>query len=150
MKREEAKRLIVQAWDRWIVSQPIVPDRATGRDTLKFYLELKDAQSSLLKFQGRGRDKWGIVHGWLRSEGRADDSSPVLIQSGTGFRFLLCPRFLHANRYPPPDPGAGIRSKRSAVTTKPVVNLGMLCFRRQVARISVAFRIPRGAAALSN
>jgi hypothetical protein len=73
MKREEAKRLIVQAWDQWIASQPAVPDRATGRETLKFYLELKDAQSSLLKFQGRGRDKWEIVHGWLRGEGRAND-----------------------------------------------------------------------------
>ncbi len=56
------------------MSQPTEPDhRATGRDTLKFYLELKDAQSPLLKFQGRGRDKWQIVHGWLRNEGRADD-----------------------------------------------------------------------------
>jgi hypothetical protein len=73
MKREEAKRLIVQAWDRWITTQPIVPDRVTGRDTFKFYLELKDDQSPLLKFQGRGRDKWQIVHGWLRGEGRADD-----------------------------------------------------------------------------
>lgn len=74
MKREEAKRLIISAWDQWVVSQPTEPDhRATGRDTLKFYLELKDAQSPLLKFQGRGRDKWQIVHGWLRNEGRADD-----------------------------------------------------------------------------
>ena len=45
---------------------------------------------------------------------------------------------------------AGVLSKRRTATTKPVVNLGMLCFHRQVARISVAFRIPRGAAALSN
>jgi hypothetical protein len=73
MKREEARRLIIHAWDRWIASQPASTDRATGRDTLKFYLELKDAQSPMLKFQGRGRDKWQIVHGWLRKEGRADD-----------------------------------------------------------------------------
>jgi hypothetical protein len=73
MKRQEAKRLIVHAWDRWIVSQPIVPDRATGRDSLKFYLELMDAESPLLKFQSRGRDRWQIIHGWLRNEGRVDD-----------------------------------------------------------------------------
>jgi hypothetical protein len=73
MKRDEAKRLIVHAWDQWITSQPIVPDRATGRDSLKFYLELTDAQSPLLKFQGRGRDKWQIIHSWLRGEGRVDD-----------------------------------------------------------------------------
>jgi hypothetical protein len=73
MKREEAKRLIVHAWDQWIVSQPVVPDRTTGRDSLKFYLELMDAESPLLKFQGRGRDKWQIIHGWLRNEGRVDD-----------------------------------------------------------------------------
>jgi hypothetical protein len=73
MKRDEAKRLIVHAWDQWITSQPIVPDRATGRDSLKFYLELTDAQSPLLKFQGRGRDKWQIIHSWLRGEGRVND-----------------------------------------------------------------------------
>ncbi|HUN98123.1 MAG TPA: hypothetical protein VMU69_18055 [Bradyrhizobium sp.] len=73
MKREEAKRLIVRAWDQWIASQPNVLDRATGRDSLKFYLELTDAQSPLLKFQGRGRDKWQIIHDWLRSEGRVED-----------------------------------------------------------------------------
>jgi hypothetical protein len=74
MKREEAKRLIIQTWDRWVASQPIRPgDPTTGRDTLKFYLELKDAQSPLLNFQGRGRDKWQIIHGWLRDEGRAGD-----------------------------------------------------------------------------
>ncbi|SDS18198.1 hypothetical protein [Bradyrhizobium canariense] len=70
MKREEAKRLIIHEWEKWIKTQPIKPDQATGRDSLKFYLELKDAQSPLLKFQGRGRDKWHIVHGWLVSDGR--------------------------------------------------------------------------------
>lgn len=73
MKREEAKRLIINAWDQWIKTQPIAPDQASGRDSLKFYLELKDAQSPFLKFQGRGRDKWQIVHGWLRDQRRVSD-----------------------------------------------------------------------------
>jgi hypothetical protein len=73
MKREEAKRLITQTWDQWIKMQQTVPGQASGRDSLKFYLELKDTQSPLLKFQGRGRDKWQIVHSWLRDQGRVSD-----------------------------------------------------------------------------
>jgi len=73
MKREEAKRLIIHAWDRWIATPPILPDQATGRESLKFYLELNDAQSPLLKLQSRGHDKWQIIHCWLRDEGRVHD-----------------------------------------------------------------------------
>jgi hypothetical protein len=46
----------------------------TGRESLKFFLELHDATSPLLNFQYKGRDKWQIVHAWLRSDRRiADD-----------------------------------------------------------------------------
>jgi hypothetical protein len=70
MKQEEAKRLIVQEWDRWVRTQPVEPGKATGRDALKFFFELQDTRSVLLNFQTRGRDKWQIVHAWLRSAGR--------------------------------------------------------------------------------
>jgi len=40
-------------------------DRATGRDALKFYVELEDTRSPLLNFETRRRDKWQIVHDWL-------------------------------------------------------------------------------------
>jgi hypothetical protein len=65
MKQEKAKRLIIREWDRWVQTQPIDSGRATGRDSLKFFMELQDARSAILDFQARGRDKWQIVHAWL-------------------------------------------------------------------------------------
>ena len=65
MKQEEAKRLIIREWDRWIQTQRIDAGGPTGRDSLKFFLELQDARSTLLDFQTRGRDKWQVVHAWL-------------------------------------------------------------------------------------
>jgi hypothetical protein len=62
MKIRDAKPLIVAAWDEWLTTQAINPNKATGRDTLKFYLELQDAKSPLLKFSSKGRDKWPIIY----------------------------------------------------------------------------------------
>ena len=70
MKVKDAKPLIVAAWDKWVIAQGIDPTEATGRDTLKFYLELQDARSPLLEFSSKGRDKWPIIHRWLVSERR--------------------------------------------------------------------------------
>lgn len=67
------KRLIIQEWDRWVQTQPIEPGGATGRDSLKFFLELQDTRSSLLDFQSRNRDKWQVVHAWLLGERRVSD-----------------------------------------------------------------------------
>jgi hypothetical protein len=75
MKQEEAKQLIIREWDRWVQTQPIDSGGATGRDSLKFFLELKDARSPLLDFQTRGRDKWQVVHGWLLSARRLHSAS---------------------------------------------------------------------------
>jgi hypothetical protein len=38
---------------------------ATGRHSLKFFVELQDARSALLNFKARGRYKWQVVHDWL-------------------------------------------------------------------------------------
>ncbi|HEX5233122.1 MAG TPA: hypothetical protein VFW56_12855 [Bradyrhizobium sp.] len=73
MKQKEAKRLLIQEWDSWIKRQPIRTDKATGRDSLKFFFELQDTRSRLLKFSSRGRDKWQIVHAWLLGEDRVSD-----------------------------------------------------------------------------
>lgn len=73
MKQKEAKRLLIQEWDSWIKKQPIKGDKATGRDSLKFFFELQDTRSRLLKFSSRGRDKWHIVHAWLLYEDRVSD-----------------------------------------------------------------------------
>jgi hypothetical protein len=65
MKQEKAKPLIIREWDRWVQTQSTYSGGATGRDSLKFFVELQDAQSPLLDFQTRGRDRWQIVHAWL-------------------------------------------------------------------------------------
>ena len=65
MKQKEARPVLIKEWDRWVRTQSVDPGAATGRDALKFYVELEDARSPLLKFRTRGRDKWQIVHVWL-------------------------------------------------------------------------------------
>ena len=70
MKQERARRLIIREWDQWVQAQPIDSGRATGRDSLKFFVELQDERSALLNFKARGRDKWQVVHAWLLDAGR--------------------------------------------------------------------------------
>jgi hypothetical protein len=70
MKQQKAKPLLIKEWDRWLRTQSVDPGPATGRDALKFYVELEDARSPLLNFQTRGRYKWQIVHDWLVGAGR--------------------------------------------------------------------------------
>lgn len=70
MKQQVVKPLVICEWDRWVQTQSINPKKASARDSFKFFLELQEAQSPLLEFQPRGRDKWQIVHAWLLSEGR--------------------------------------------------------------------------------
>jgi hypothetical protein len=73
MKQKEARALIVREWERWLHWNSIDPATATGRDSLKFFIELQDRKSPLLDFTSRGRDKWEIIHGWLLSDGRVVD-----------------------------------------------------------------------------
>ena len=70
MKQSEAKRLILEAWDRWAEKHALGAEEVTGRDSLKFFIELQDSKSSHLNFQTRGRDKWLTIHDWLVSEAR--------------------------------------------------------------------------------
>jgi hypothetical protein len=65
MKHSEAKRLIIEEWDRWIRHHAADANKVTGRDTLRFFVELEDARSPILNFPTRGRDKWQIIHDWL-------------------------------------------------------------------------------------
>jgi hypothetical protein len=74
MRREDAKRLIIREWDRWIQTQFIDPGGATGRDSLKFFLELQNTRPALLDFQARGRDKWQMVYAWLLGARRLAES----------------------------------------------------------------------------
>ena len=75
MKQEKAKHLIIREWDLWVQTQRLDAGGPTGRDSLKFFLELQDARSTLLDFQTRGRDKWQVVHAWL-IDARRLQSSP--------------------------------------------------------------------------
>jgi hypothetical protein len=70
MKQSEAKRLILEAWDRWVQKQALDAGGVTGRESLKFFIELQDSKSPLLNFQTRGRDKWLTIHHWFVSEAR--------------------------------------------------------------------------------
>jgi hypothetical protein len=61
MKQKEAKVLIIQEWDRWVQAQSFEPSGSTGRESLKFFFELQDANSTFLNFHYNGRDKWQVV-----------------------------------------------------------------------------------------
>ena len=73
MKQSEARALILQQWDDWILTQTIDPGGPTGKDSLRFFYELQDDASPLLDFQSRGQDKWRIIHGWLLGAERLSD-----------------------------------------------------------------------------
>jgi hypothetical protein len=70
MKQEQAKRLLIQEWDRWIKKQRTSAGEATGRESLKFFFELEDARSPLLDFRSKGGDKWLVIHAWLVAANR--------------------------------------------------------------------------------
>jgi hypothetical protein len=70
MKEKEAKSLLLEAWDAWTAKMGLDPAKATGRDALLFYYELKDEKSPLLRFISRAREKWFVVHDWLLSSRR--------------------------------------------------------------------------------
>ena len=73
MRQSERKGLVLLEWNRWLQTQDIDPQKATGRDSLKFFCELQDQRSALLEFRASGRDKWQVIHAWLLNEGRVSD-----------------------------------------------------------------------------
>jgi len=73
MKQSEARILLLQQWDEWILTQVVDPDGPTGKDSLRFFYQLEDDRSPLLDFQARGQDKWRIIHAWLLSARRLSD-----------------------------------------------------------------------------
>jgi hypothetical protein len=73
MKQKVAREQILQQWDDWIRSQKIEPGGPTGKESLKFFIELQDANSPLLDFPSRGRDRWRIIHTWLLTAQRVTD-----------------------------------------------------------------------------
>lgn len=68
------RALLLNEWDRWAKRRGITPQTATAKDVLRFYLELEEANPTLLGFNPRGRDKWKILYLWLLSSGRLNGS----------------------------------------------------------------------------
>ena len=84
MKQQEARNLILEEWDRWIVGQTVDTSGPTGKHSLKFFFELQDTKSPLLDFQSRGHDKWRIIHAWLLDAERVTDiwvTAPRIVPS---------------------------------------------------------------------
>ena len=73
MKQSDARVLILQQWDTWILTQAVDPSGPTGKDSLRFFYALQDAGSPLLDFQSRGQDKWRVIHSWLLGAERLSD-----------------------------------------------------------------------------
>jgi hypothetical protein len=64
MKQNEARILIIQQWDQWILMGPLDAGGPTAKDSLRFFHELQDVRSPLLDFVARG-DKWRVIYSWL-------------------------------------------------------------------------------------
>ena len=63
MKKEEARRAVLNEYDRWAKKHP---NDARMMGGFLFYRHLQKERSDLLDFRVVGDDKWQIVHGWLR------------------------------------------------------------------------------------
>jgi nuclear transport factor 2 (NTF2) superfamily protein len=85
MKLNEAKPLVIAAWDDWAAKSGISPNYAEGRDALRFYYELQDTKSPLLRFMSRARDKWEVIYDWLMHE-RQIGSQGCTIAKSTCFQ----------------------------------------------------------------
>ena len=75
MKKDEAKRLVLQEWDDWAAKNVPPGQRARGTDGLIFFGYLQSQRPDLLKFKASG-DRWLIVHGWLAREGKIVRTEP--------------------------------------------------------------------------
>ena len=63
----EARRAIIREWDDWARNNPADSNSAAG--CALFFVHLQQEKSELLDFHSTS-DKWQMVHGWLRREGR--------------------------------------------------------------------------------
>jgi hypothetical protein len=86
MRQRDARILILQEWDHWILTRTVDPGGPTGKDSLKFFHELQDVGSPLLNFRARGQDQWRIIHGWLLEAERLSD------------QWISAPRIVHVRR----------------------------------------------------
>ena len=69
MKKEEARRAVLNEYDRWAKGHP---NDAIKMGGFVFFSYLEKEKPDLLDFPAVG-SKWQIVHGWLRHGGRLED-----------------------------------------------------------------------------
>jgi hypothetical protein len=62
MKKEEARRSVLNEYDRWA---KIHPNQASMMGGFLFFRYLQEEKSDLLDFRVAG-NKWQIVQGWIR------------------------------------------------------------------------------------
>jgi len=62
MSKEEARRAVLSEYDGWAKKHP---NEASIMGGFLFFRYLQTDKSDLLAFRG-GRNKWEIVHGWIR------------------------------------------------------------------------------------
>ena len=63
MKKEEAKRAVLSAYDSWAKKYP---NQASMMGGFLFFRYLQKEKSDLLDFRAVDDEKWQIVHGWLQ------------------------------------------------------------------------------------
>ena len=76
MKKDEAKRLVLQEWDDWAAKNLSPGHKASGTDGLIFFGYLQKQRPHLLEFKTSG-DRWLTVHGWLSRQGKIDRTMSV-------------------------------------------------------------------------
>jgi hypothetical protein len=69
-EESEARRAIIREWDGWARNN--LADSKCAAGCVLFFNYLQNDKSELLDFHSSG-DKWQMVHGWLRREGRVKD-----------------------------------------------------------------------------
>jgi hypothetical protein len=75
MKKDEAKRLVLQEWDDWAAKNIPSRQQARGTDGLVFFGYLQSQRPHLLEFK-TSSDRWLTVHGWLARAGKIVRTEP--------------------------------------------------------------------------
>jgi hypothetical protein len=73
LNKTEAKKMIIQEWNKWAAKHVPFGKRATGDDGMTFYQYLVKEHPELLNFKTQGGDPWQTVHGWLLQERKVTD-----------------------------------------------------------------------------
>jgi hypothetical protein len=76
MKKDEAKRLVLQEWDDWAAKNVPSGQQARGTDGLIFFGYLQMPHPYLVELKASG-DRWQTVHGWLSRESKITRTMPV-------------------------------------------------------------------------